>query len=395
MKKIFLSLLLFFCMTISYAAHIQFFKGTYPQLLAEAEKQNKLIFIDFSAVWCRYCMIMNTTTFEDEKLCAFMDEYFICYQVDTDKDTVLAKQLGASPLPYTLFMKPSGKVLWSFHGYIDAELLLSMAKTYTGYNEQRANYLKNPKSATALNEYMKVLAPNYPDSAYQFCSAFLDKIVPSQWVKPENWNIIRNFIQKTESKEFQYVLSHASYFYQNVADVELYFAEIFEKMKSNALYKRDNALWEKYRKYYPIAMEGAGKLPLEFYQFEADAEYFAVQKNETQYLTTLSNWQAKYGDKISYSLYAEKAMQTVKVFKTIPALESGEKWAKKAVSLADNVETEYALAFIYFRKASYTLSLNTLLKAESLGASAEQKKKIETLRTQIEAKKNGTVRFGD
>jgi hypothetical protein len=129
-----------------------------------------------------------------------MEEYFICYQVDTDEDTVLAKQLGASPLPYTLFMKPSGKVLWSFMDILMRNYCCQWQKTYTGYNEQRANYLKNPRNATALYDYMTILAPNYPDSAYQFCSAFLDKIVPSQWTKPENWKIIRNFIQKTETK---------------------------------------------------------------------------------------------------------------------------------------------------------------------------------------------------
>jgi hypothetical protein len=166
-------------------------------------------------------------------------------------------------------------------------------------------------------------------------------------------------------------------------------------MKTNAIYKRDNSLWEKYRKYYPIAMEAAGKAPLEYYQLEADAEYFAVQKSETEFLTTLTNWFTKYGDKISPSQYAEKAIQTVKIFKSIPALESGEKWAKKAVEVSDNVDTDYALAFIYYRKASYTLSLNTLLKAESLGANAEQKKKIESLRKQIDTKKNGSARFGD
>lgn len=395
MKKTLSFLLLFICLNMGYSAHIQFFKGTYQQLLAEAEKQNKLVFMDFSAIWCRYCMIMNTTTFEDEKLCAFMDEYFISYQVDADEDTILAKNLGASPLPYTLFMKPSGKVMWSFHGYIDADLLLAMAKTYTGYNEQRANYLKNQKSANALFEYMKILAPNYPDSAYQFCSAFLDKMPRSQWVKPENWKIIRNFINKTECPEFQYVLNNAAYFYQNATEVDAYFLEIFDKMKNNAIYKRDNSLWEKYRKYYPVAMQGAEKMPLEYYQFEADAEYFAVQKNENQYLTTLSNWFTKYGDKIPANLYAEKALQTVKFFKTIPALESGEKWAKKAIEISNNVDTEYALSFVYFRKASYTLSLNTLVKAEGLGANAEQKKKIESLRVQIDAKKNGVNRIGD
>ena len=45
--------------------------------LNEAKKTGKPIFIDFWATWCKNCLVMDATTFKDEKVIQEFDNYIL------------------------------------------------------------------------------------------------------------------------------------------------------------------------------------------------------------------------------------------------------------------------------------------------------------------------------
>ena len=85
MRKLFFIFALLFTTSFAYAIEeekgIQFFKGTWKELLTEAKKQNKPIFVDVYTTWCRPCKVLDKDVFPSEKVGEFYNKNFINYKI--------------------------------------------------------------------------------------------------------------------------------------------------------------------------------------------------------------------------------------------------------------------------------------------------------------------------
>ncbi len=73
-----------------------------------AAKENKPLFLDFSAQWCTPCQKMLATTYKDKKVVAKMKQ-FIPVLLDYDQSRPTVKKYGVDSLPTFLFFAPNGK----------------------------------------------------------------------------------------------------------------------------------------------------------------------------------------------------------------------------------------------------------------------------------------------
>jgi len=80
-KSILFSLLLFVSFQIK---AIDFYKGTYPEAIKEAETQNKLILLYFTAKWCGPCQYMSKYIFTVEEVHQKVSENYIALELDID-----------------------------------------------------------------------------------------------------------------------------------------------------------------------------------------------------------------------------------------------------------------------------------------------------------------------
>ena len=147
---------------------LTWFQGTWAELLAEAKKTHKPIFIDFWTTWCGWCKKLDKDTFSDASVVEAM-KGVLCYSVDAEKsdpkaemDGVrLAQRFAARGYPYLVFTDASGELTDRISGYLPpADFLREATRILSGENtlgELRARVGLEPANLFLRGDYMQRL----------------------------------------------------------------------------------------------------------------------------------------------------------------------------------------------------------------------------------------------
>lgn len=109
---------------------VQFVKSNaLMDVLEKADKKDKLIFVDMYTTWCLPCKIMDEEVFTDKDLSKFMNDNFINYKVDAEKNNgpSLVFHFGATTYPLLLFLDEKGNILERKDGSASHSELRNMA----------------------------------------------------------------------------------------------------------------------------------------------------------------------------------------------------------------------------------------------------------------------------
>lgn len=109
---------------------IQFNSGSWNEILAQAKKENKPVFLDISASWCGYCKLMKARVFSDVEVAKFYNSTFINVSVDGEKGEgiELAKEYGVNAYPTFIFLNPNGSLAYQVSGYHNKEKFIELGK---------------------------------------------------------------------------------------------------------------------------------------------------------------------------------------------------------------------------------------------------------------------------
>lgn len=108
---------------------IRFFSGSWQQVLAEAKRQHKPIFVDFYTAWCPPCKRMAKEAFPNPAIGEKFNESFINYQVDAEvgEGFVLARQYTVGSYPTALYITPAGELVHRSVGYGGVNAMIQQA----------------------------------------------------------------------------------------------------------------------------------------------------------------------------------------------------------------------------------------------------------------------------
>ena len=109
---------------------INFYKGSYKSALAEAKKQNKLIFIDAYTSWCGPCKMLRQNTFTDKEVGEYFNEHFINLSIDAEKGegVELANKYKVHHYPTLIITDNNGERITFTVGYIQPDDLLGFGR---------------------------------------------------------------------------------------------------------------------------------------------------------------------------------------------------------------------------------------------------------------------------
>lgn len=157
MKK-FLFLSLIFIILTSFDSEnsaVQFYQGSYAEMMAKAKASGKPVFIDFYTVWCGPCKNMERYTFTSPTLANYLKDNYFAFKTDAESlmgDGIeLAQKYDIRFFPSMIILTPQGEVIKRMTGFQSADALLATLKEY-----------QHAKSASHQPEKNKEVASNSP-----------------------------------------------------------------------------------------------------------------------------------------------------------------------------------------------------------------------------------------
>ena len=81
------------------------------EVFERSSKENKLILLSLSAIWCHWCHVMDETTYSDPEIIKIINENFIPVRVDVDQRPDIAERYNFGGYPTFAFLNSRGDII--------------------------------------------------------------------------------------------------------------------------------------------------------------------------------------------------------------------------------------------------------------------------------------------
>lgn len=125
--------------------------------VAKAKKENKLLFVSSGYFSCHWCHVMQRESYQNEKIAALLNQYYIPVKVDRELSSALDAKLidfvqrtqGISGWPLNVFITPEGYPLVGMVYVPPDNFETILSKLNQQWSEDRSSLMKLAKDATS------------------------------------------------------------------------------------------------------------------------------------------------------------------------------------------------------------------------------------------------------
>lgn len=177
---------------------IKFFTGSWKDVLAEAKRQKKPVFVDIFTTWCGPCKLMAKQAFPDTKVGEKFNTNFISYQIDAEKGegVQVAKKYAVNAYPTTLYVSADGDLIHRSIGYsgikemmAEADKAIESAKDPNPLSAMEKQYEAGKRDPDFLASYLtKRASVGMPNG--DALDAYLKTVPEADWATEKNINLI-------------------------------------------------------------------------------------------------------------------------------------------------------------------------------------------------------------
>lgn len=363
---------LFFSMIISVVAYgqggIDFSTDKWSNILAKAEKEDKLVFVDAYTVWCGPCKKMANEIFPQKEVGAFYNEKFINVQIDMEKGEGLsiAEKYNVNVYPTLLFIASDGSLVHRSAGYKDSPDFIELGNTALDPSKRisslKARFESGDRDPDFLIQYTAVLYEAYDGSHTAVADAYLE--TQENWNTDENMAFIFLYVDDVDSELFDHLAENRESYINKFGEYEvnsklqtLIYNSINDTAASSSLEQID-AL---FAKVYP---EKAAQLSLSFrmsyYRQAGDRDKFA--QAAVQYYKKYPSEDPGELNDIAWTFYT--------VVDDKQQLKQAVKWAQKSVKIDSNYYNNDTLAALYAKLGKKKKAIKTAQQAISIAKEA-------------------------
>lgn len=201
------------------AEGIEFTQVGWQEVLDQAKKANKLIFLDCYTSWCGPCKMLAKTVFTDPDVAALFNEKFVNVKMDMEKGegVQLKDKYGIKAYPTLLFIDGESEVVHRVVGGVDLKTLMNQANLALagkGLAHMTAIYRQGERTPEFIQEYLEILdVANLKDEAEKVCLDYFANLDKNKLKEKECWNLFVRFVNDVNAEVFTYVYDHRAEFY--------------------------------------------------------------------------------------------------------------------------------------------------------------------------------------
>jgi len=213
MKQILTLALVVFFSGFLKADGIEFFHGTWEEALAEATKQEKLLFVDAYAQWCGPCKRMAKNVFPQKEVGEFYNKNFINVKLDYEKREAdgFRKNYPVAAFPTLYYIDFNGDVIHAQKGAQKADGLIQVGKMALSKVDRSGDYAKmyekGERDPKLIYNYIKALNQAGKPSL-KVANDYLNKA--EDITAEQNLKIIYMSATEADSKIFDRLIEHRS-----------------------------------------------------------------------------------------------------------------------------------------------------------------------------------------
>ena len=327
---------LFMVLGLAAQEGINFNHGTWEEVLAQAKKEHKIIFVDAFTTWCGPCKRMAKNVFPDKEVGKFFNKYFINYKMDMEKGEgpKFARKYQVTSYPTLLFIDYDGEVVNVAKGARPAEQFITLGKETLNKFDKTGDYEEKYEAGERDEEFLRAYAYALISSAKPALKIANEYIrTQKDLTTKENLEFLFDFSSEADSKIFETLLNNKDQI------IEIKGKKAFEETVQTACkatvakaveYRVEDLLKEAKTK-MKTAVPGYAK---EFSML-ADLQYFRGIDNMGSYVKVADKYLKKYAKKQAET-WSRYAFEVLRMTEDEKLLLKAESWAKTAYDLDNN-----------------------------------------------------------
>jgi thiol-disulfide isomerase/thioredoxin len=207
------------------AQGIQFTNGTWKEVLAEAGRQNKIVFVDAYTTWCGPCKMMDRNTFTNKEVGDFYNANFVNVKIDMEKGEgpAIAQQYGVRAYPSFLFVDADGELVHRALGYQESAAFVSVGKSAADPERRisglQKRYDAGDRDPAFLLRFVEMKAAMMDGSHLKPAQEYLK--TQKDWSTEKNMEFIAEYADDVDSPMFDYIFKNRAAFEGAFGEAEI------------------------------------------------------------------------------------------------------------------------------------------------------------------------------
>ena len=366
-KRTFIFLLSCVYISTIFGQGVAFNKDSWKEILATAQSEEKLIFIDAYTTWCGPCKKMTRDIFPLHNVGEFYNKNFINVKMDMERGegVMLAEKYNVILYPTLLFIDPTGEIVHRAVGYHNEMEFLGLAKTALDPTKSLAgmtsSYQEGNRDPKFLYKYTVARFEARDGSHPQIAEEYLN--TQEDWTTNDNMQFIYSFVEGTDSKMFDYLLENKGAFIEKFGEKEI--NNKIENIVMTRLNNQDDKPeLEEVDALFSKVMGDRAAINSSAYRMT----YHRQRGDREAYANAAIAHHKKYKDELTFDDLNETAWTFYEVIADKKLLKYATKMSKQSIKMADNYYNNDTLASLYYKMGKKSKALKQAKKAVSIAA---------------------------